>query len=192
MQFMLMSSLSTVDMAPNKICLTGDLSTLCTQYVQHLCSLLSKKWLQGSRLICSASMWGCSHIDSSRRKNSDGPASTVKWGHWLVDSPVNHPTFPTEVCWATQQISTYSLLIHSPPYCFLRRATYHLRTFSMAARTFLMSSLARLRVSARPDLPDILMLLWFIYRCIWKLQDQAPVLLYSGNLARLPNVFFFF
>lgn len=41
--------------------------------------------------------------------------------------------------------------------------TYHFRTFSMAARTFLMSSLALLRVSARPDRPDILMLFWFIY-----------------------------
>lgn len=46
--------------------------------------------------------------------------------------------------------------------------TYHFRTFSMAARTFLMSSLALLRVSARPDRPDILMLFWFIYyRFLW-------------------------
>lgn len=39
-----------------------------------------------------------------------------------------------------------------------RILTYHLRTLSMAAITFFMSSLARLRVSARTERPDIVKL----------------------------------
>lgn len=120
----------------------------------------------------SRRMWSCwSHIDSCRRKNSTSPASSVKRARWLVESLVNHPTFPTEVCWATQQdIAPRSRF--SCPFC-AAQFTYHLRTFSMAARTFLMSSLARLRVSARPDRPDILIPLWFIYRCIWNFKPRS-------------------
>lgn len=41
------------------------------------------------------------------------------------------------------------------PASILNPAPHHFRTFSMAAITFLMSSLARLRVSARTDRPDM-------------------------------------
>lgn len=47
-------------------------------------------------------------LAGKKKKNSVSSASPVKPGHWLVGSPVNHLTFPTEVCWATQQISGYS------------------------------------------------------------------------------------
>lgn len=60
--------------------------------------------------------------------------------------------------------------------------TYHFRTFSMAARTFLMSSLALLRVSARPERPDILMLFWFIYRFLWNFKTK-PHFPLRDNLA---------
>lgn len=121
-----------------------------------------------STVHCSQSvdsMWSCSHIDSSRRnKKKLVKARLLTKAPTLIGQLLRPSlTFPTEVCWATQRIIAHRVLTHFPPYC-PHKQTYHLRTFSIAARTFLMSSLARLRVSARPDRPDILMLLWFMYR----------------------------
>lgn len=59
----------------------------------------------------------------------------------------NSSSFPTEVS-LLKNISLSKCLD-------VARYTHHLRTLSMAAITFLMSSLARLRVSARTERPDI-------------------------------------
>lgn len=63
------------------------------------------------------------------------------------------------------------------------RYTHHLRTLSMAAITFLMSSLARLRVSARTERPDISEFYRYSY---WNRVGLA-VWLHKSRIARTHN-----